>query len=193
MIPWWICDTGTGAQWGGQNNGNVWPRMAVSPEQQHHLPGPRDTWHVSSSADPITYYQPRGSIGGINRNTAVSTGPAWPQPPWCWASDSGGRQPGYVAQILFRSFICMFCWCEDCGSSLGSRLAASCDHSGLGRICLGPLATDQTEERSWAAEPMYLDKLGCWRRGDQWHHSQQSAVSPPRLLQPLNNIILGRK
>ena len=42
----------------GQNNGNVWPRMAVSPEQQHHLPGTRDTCphqlillHITSHAD----------------------------------------------------------------------------------------------------------------------------------------------
>ena len=62
---------------------------------------------MSSSADPITRYQPRGSIGGINRPSAgVTTGPSFPDAgPLMVAAGSLVMLCHSVAQILFRSYM----------------------------------------------------------------------------------------
>ena len=62
---------------------------------------------MSSSADPITRYQPRGSIGGINRPSAgVTTGPSFPDAgPVIVAAGSLVMLCRSVAQILFRSYM----------------------------------------------------------------------------------------
>ena len=62
---------------------------------------------MSPSADPITRYQPRGSIGGINRPSAgVTTGPSFPDAePLMVAAGSLVMLCHSVAQILFRSYM----------------------------------------------------------------------------------------
>ena len=62
---------------------------------------------MSPSADPITRYQPRGSIGGINRPSAVViTDPSFPDAgPVIVAAGSLVMLCHSVAQILFRSYM----------------------------------------------------------------------------------------
>ena len=64
---------------------------------------------MSPSADPITRYRPRGSIGGINRPSAgVTTGPSFPDAePLMVAAGSLVMVMlcHSVAQILFRSYM----------------------------------------------------------------------------------------